>query len=112
MDMAQAVADAGARSFGFTLVRLNGAIAGIFTEWLHRAMPDRAGKILSQIRACHGGSLNDSRFGIRNKGEGAVASQIHQLAGIARKKYFAGRKFPELNTSLHAAHKSGQWELF
>ena len=112
LDLAREVAAAGACSFGFTVVRLNGAIAGIFTEWLQRAMPDRAEKILSQIRACHGGSLNDSRFGIRNKGEGAVASQIHQMAAIARKKYYSGRKFPDLNTSLHASHKSGQWELF
>lgn len=112
MDMAREVSDAGALSFGFTVVRLNGALSDLFTEWIRKAMPERAEKVLSQIRSCHGGRLSDSRFGIRNKGEGAIAQQIHQLAALARHKYFRGRKFPELNTSLHAEHKSGQWRLF
>ncbi len=112
MQLARAVSEAGARSFGLTVVRLNGAIGQIFTTWIKRAMPDRAEKVLKQIRSCHGGSLNDSRFGIRNKGEGPVAEQIHKMAGVARKKYFEGRQFPELNKSLHAEFKTGQLRLF
>ncbi|MBC2838372.1 PA0069 family radical SAM protein [Robiginitalea sp. SC105] len=112
MELAKAVADAGARSFGFTVVRLNGALADLFGDWLQRALPDRAEKVLSQIRACHGGSLNDSRFGIRNKGEGAIATQIHQMAAVARKKYFSDRIFPDLNCDLHAPFKDGQLRLF
>ena len=46
------------------------------------------------------------------KGEGEVASQLHQMATIARRKFFAGRELPELNTSLHAQYKSGQLRLF
>ncbi len=111
-DLSKAVAEAGARSFGYTVVRLNGAIAGLFTDWIQKALPDKAEKVLSQIRSCHGGQLNDSRFGIRNKGEGPVATQIHQMAALARRKYFAGRTFPELTTSLHETFKSGQWKLF
>ncbi len=112
MNLAREVAACGARSFGFTLVRLNGAIGDLFTEWLEKAMPGKAAKVLSQIRACHGGQLNDSRFGARMKGDGAVASHLHQMARLARKRYFEGREFPALNTELHAQFKNGQWRLF
>lgn len=112
MDLAKAAADCGARSFGFTVVRLNGAIGKLFSEWIHAAMPGRAEKVLAQIRSCHGGRLNDSRFGLRNKGEGPIAQQIHQMAALARRKYFKGRTSLKLNTGLHAEYKTGQLRLF
>ncbi len=112
MGLAQAVADAGACSFGLNVVRLNGATGAIFTDWIRKAMPGRAEKVLNQIRACHGGTLNDSRFGIRNKGEGPVAGQIHQMAAVCRKRFFAGRRLPALNSEMHQAHKTGQLRLF
>jgi DNA repair photolyase len=112
MALAKSVANAGARSFGLNVVRLNGAIGKIFTTWIRSAMPDRADRVLQQIRSCHGGRLNDSRFGVRNRGEGPVASQIHRMAEIARARYFAGREFPSLNVSLHEQHKTGQLRLF
>ncbi len=112
MDLARAVADAGALSFGFTMVRLNGAIGPLFLDWLQKAMPDRASRVESLIRSCHDGQLNDSQFGRRMKGEGEVASQLHQMARISRRKFFAGRELPELNTSLHAQYKTGQLRLF
>tara|TARA_R100000935_G_C2830105_1_gene164555 strand:- start:78 stop:281 length:204 start_codon:yes stop_codon:yes gene_type:complete len=46
----------------------NGAIGGIFSDWIKKAMPDRAEKVLHQIAECHGGNLNDSEFGRRMKG--------------------------------------------
>ena len=112
MALARVVADAGASSFGLNVVRLNGAIGEIFTHWIRRAMPDRAEKVLNQIRSCHGGTLNDSRFGMRNKGEGPVARQIHRMAEIGRKRYFPGRQFPVLNTEMHQEYKTGQLKLF
>jgi len=111
-DLARAVSEAGARSFGLNVVRLNGSVGKIFTSWIHKALPDRADKVLSLIKACHGGNLNDSRFGVRNKGEGAVAEQIHTMARIARRRYFKNREFPELNTAIHQQYKTGQWTLF
>lgn len=112
LPMAKQVSEMGARTFGLTVVRLNGAIGSIFSEWLHTAMPDSAEKVLSQIASCHGGSLNDSRFGIRGKGEGKIAEQIHTTAKIAKKKYFNNVKFPSLNKSLHQQYKKGQYKLF
>ena len=112
LNLAQAVSDKGALSFGFTVVRLNGAIGQIFEDWIKKTLPDRANKVLQQIADCHGGTLNDSRFEIRNKGEGIIAQQINDMALLARQKYFKDKTFPKLNTSLYSAYKDGQLKLF
>ena len=112
MNLAKAVSDNGARSFAFTLVRLNGAIGQIFTDWIKKTLPDRADKVLHQIEACHSGTLNDSRFGIRSRGEGKIATQIHDLMRLAKHTYFKGQSFPKLNTELHEQYKQGQLRLF
>ncbi len=93
-------ADAGAITAGYTIVRLNPPVDEVFTEWIRREFPLKADKVLSQIAACHGGSLSDSRFGKRMRGEGPVADSIRQLFRINREKYFSGRIFPELRTDL------------
>ncbi|AYN66205.1 PA0069 family radical SAM protein [Euzebyella marina] len=112
MKLAKAVSDNGALSFGFTVVRLNGAIGQIFEDWIKKALPDRADKVLHQIQECHGGTLNDSRFGIRNRGEGTIATQIHDLVNLAKRTYFKNKAFPKLNTDLHEQFKEGQLKLF
>ena len=112
MKLAKAVSDNGALSFGFTVVRLNGAIGQIFEDWIKKALPDRADKVLHQIQECHGGTLNDSRFGIRNRGEGKIATQIHDLVNLAKRTYFKNKTFPKLNTELHEQFKEGQLKLF
>lgn len=112
LNLAKAVSDAGAVSFAFTVVRLNGAIGQIFTDWIRKSLPDRADKVLHQIEACHGGTLNDSRFGVRGKGDGKIADQIHDLVKIARRLYFKDKIFPKLNTEMHQLYKDGQYRLF
>ena len=112
MDLAKAGADHGALSFVITIVRLNGAIGRIFTDWIQKAMPDSAEKVLNLIASCHGGQLNDSRFGIRTRGEGQIARQIHELGRIAKVRYYRGRQFPKLNKDLHKYYKQGQEQLF
>lgn len=112
LPLAKAAADAGAVSVGHTMVRLNGMIAELFTDWLQKALPDRAEKVLNQIKSVHGGTLNDSQYGRRMKGEGAIAEQIAGQIALARKKYFSDRSFPQLNTSLFAERQSGQYTLF
>ncbi|WP_425235308.1 PA0069 family radical SAM protein [Ulvibacterium sp.] len=113
MNLAKAVADHGALSFAFTVVRLNGAIGQIFTDWIKKTLPDRAEKVLHQIQECHNGTLNDSRFGIRGRGEGKIATQIHDLVHLARHTYFKDKPpFPKLNKKLHERYKKGQMKLF
>ena len=112
LPMAKAASDYGAISIGYTIVRLNGAIGQIFTDWIHKAMPDRAEKVLHQIEDCHGGSLNDSRYGKRMRGEGKIAEQIHALMHLAKLKYFKNKMMPNLNTQLYQEYKNGQLKLF
>ena len=112
LNLAKAVSENGACSIAFIMVRLNGAIGEIFSNWIKKALPDRADKVLHQIQECHGGTLSDSRFGIRGRGEGKIATQIHDMVRLAKMKYFKDKKFPKLNTSMHDVYKDGQLKLF
>jgi len=112
LNLARAVYDKGALSMAFSVVRLNGAIGEIFTDWIRKTLPNKADKVLHQIEQCHGGNLNDSRFGIRSKGEGKIATQIHDMVRLANRIYFKDKSFPKLNASLHELYKDGQLKLF
>lgn len=112
LKLAKVVSNAGALKLSHTVVRLNGAIGEIFSDWIKKTMPDRADKVLNQIANCHGGQLNDSRFGTRMRGEGEIAKQINDLVKLAKLKYFSHKTFPQLNTVLHQQFKDGQLKLF
>lgn len=106
----KAAADHGALGAGMTIVRLNGNVGLIFGDWVRKNFPDRAPKILDQISAAHGGKLSDSEFGRRMKGEGKVAEMINQLFATSKRKYFAGRSFPEYD--LTKFRRGGNLNLF
>ncbi len=112
LPLAQEVSKRGANVIGYTVIRLNGAIGGLFTQWLENTLPERKNKILNQIMQCHQGTLNDSEFGRRMKGSGAIANQIHQQFTIARQKYFSSSEKIHLNCDLHKHHKTSQLRLF
>ena len=75
----KAAAQSGARSAGYTIVRLPLGVAGLFDDWLGKHFPDRKDKVLDRIRAMRGGRLNDARFGVRMSGEGNAAIMISQI---------------------------------
>jgi DNA repair photolyase len=108
----KAAADRGALSAGFTIVRLNGSIAEIFTDWIHKAFPDRAEKVLNMIKACHDGKLNDSDFGRRMSGEGNIAESIHQLFRMATNRFMAGREMPPFDYTLFVPKGGKQTSMF
>ncbi len=112
-ELIKAAADHGADSAGFTLVRLNGALGSIFTDWIHKNFPDAADKVLNHIKSVHGGQLNDSRYGTRMSGEGKIAASISQLFKMAVKKYLQGRdKFEFDLTAFRRPGEVQQLELF
>ena len=43
-------ANVGAYSAAYSTVRLNGQVGDLFTEWIEKAFPDRASKVLNQIK--------------------------------------------------------------
>lgn len=112
LPMAKKVSECGALSIAHTIVRLNGAIGEIFTDWIKKTLPDRAEKVLHQIQDCHGGTLNESRYGKRMRGQGHIAQHINDTIKLARFKYFKGKSMPKLNTTLHEQYKDGQMKLF
>lgn len=108
----KAAADRGALAAGLNIVRLNGSIAELFTDWIQKAFPARAEKVLHMIAACHGGTLNDSRFGTRMRGEGNIAESIHQLFRMACVRFLSGREMPPFDMGLFTPRAGRQTELF
>ncbi len=109
-NLIKAAADHGASAAGMTVVRLNGAVARLFEDWLRKNFPDRFDKVWNQIQDLHGGSVSDSRFGTRMRGEGNLAGVIHQLYRAAKNRYLSGRTVPPHNLTLF--RKGGNLSLF
>ena len=94
----RAAADAGAVCAGYTLLRLPLEIGDLFTEWLQEHRPDRAARVLNQIRATRGGALYRAEFGTRMRGQGAIADLLSRRFAAACKRYdLDGARF-RLNT--------------
>src|SRR5690606_23241038 len=72
----KAAADAGATFTAYTFIRLNGAIKFLFRDWLYKNFPDRADRVWHLIEQSHDGQVNDSRWGLRMRGEGAIAEMV------------------------------------
>jgi len=111
-NLVKKVSEIGASSAAYTVVRLNGSIANIFKDWLNKMLPDSAEKIIHQIEDCHGGQLNDSRFGKRMRGEGKIAEQIAIQFRLAKKKHLNNICMPPLDYSLYNDLKNRQYKLF
>ena len=75
-------------------------------------MPDRAEKVLNQIKACHQGNLNDSRYGERMSGTGRIAEQVARLIALARNKYFKDTTGILLDKTIHEKSIGGLLKLF
>ena len=94
----EAVADAGAESAGYILLRLPREVEPLFVEWLHQHFPERANHVLNRLQDMRGGKLYDSRFGKRMTGEGVFAEMINQRFHLAlRKSGLDGRRTTDLN---------------
>jgi len=78
-EVLRAARDAGATYAATTLLRLPGPVKDVFEDRLRAALPLRADRVLRRIRETRGGKMNDSRFGVRGKGEGPYAEAIGTL---------------------------------
>ena len=110
-NLLSAAAGAGASFAAYTPVRLPGAVAPIFEDWLGRHFPERKQKVLNRVRSMRGGRLNDPRFGPRMRGEGVFADHIARLFDISCRRAGIGRgRFPELSAA--AFRRDAQPTLF
>ncbi len=102
----------GAASASYSVLRLPGAVEGLFTSWINETFPDRAKKVLERVRELHAGSLADSRFGRRMRGDGNIASVIEDLFSLtARKVRLAGPR-EKLETGKFVGAVSPQLDMF
>lgn len=70
--------DNGATFTAYTFIRLNGAIKLLFHDWLYKNFPERADKVWHLVEQSHNGKVNDSRWGVRMRGEGSIAELVAQ----------------------------------
>jgi DNA repair photolyase len=83
----RSVADAGAKTAHYTMLRLPYGVKDLFQAWAEKNYPDRAEKILNRVRAVRKGKLYDSEFGTRMRGEGLFADQVAAMFNLYKKKY-------------------------
>jgi DNA repair photolyase len=105
-------AEAGAVLAAYTFVRLNGSVKLIFHDWLYRHFPDRADKVWHLIEQSHGGKVNDSRFGLRMRGEGPVADLVNQQFKKFCLRYGLNREKINLNCTSFRRPGTFQLNLF
>ncbi len=74
----KAARDSGATFTAYTFIRLNGAIKFLFHDWLYKNFPDRADKVWHLVEQSHDGKVNDTRWGVRMRGEGTIAQMVAQ----------------------------------
>ena len=71
-----------------------------------------ANKVLNLIREGHNGTLNDSRYGQRMRGDGKFAEQIQAQFKLAVKKYMSDGARPIMNVTAFRREFSSQTKLF
>jgi DNA repair photolyase len=107
----KAASEAGARFSAYTFIRLNGAIKFLFHDWLYKNFPDRADKVWHMIEGSHDGKVNDSRWGVRMRGEGGIAKMVNDQYHTYTKKYGLGHERLEVDCSRFM-RPGGQGSLF
>jgi DNA repair photolyase len=108
LPLAKAAADAGALSIAYTVVRLNGAIGQIFTDWIRKAMPDRAEKVLHKLPNAWR-TIKRQPFW-RPYARRWRARTNDPVAGLLARKKFRGQEFH--NEPFSIASTGGQLNLF
>ncbi len=108
----QAVADAGALTASYVMLRLPFAVGPLFEEWLELHFPERKDKVLNRLKSMRGGKVYDAEFGKRMRGEGFYADEVENLFMLARKKAGIPASGEELNTGAFRKAGGAQLELF
>lgn len=106
-----AAAEAGAADASYVALRLPGAVAPLFEDWLDRHAPGHKEKVLNRLRDMRGGKLYDATFGKRMRGEGFFADEIKSLFTLAKRRAGFAKDLPPLSTGAFRV-PSAQMELF
>ncbi len=112
LNILKTVSEAGAQTFGYSLIRLNDTVEPVFVNWINANFPDRAQKVLNLIRSMRGGKLGEKRYHERYKGEENIAEMIHNTFALGRRKFFADKEMPKLSSENFTGTKTQQLRLF
>jgi DNA repair photolyase len=107
-----AAAAHGAAFAAYSMVRLPGAVAAVFSNWLDRHQPLAKEKILGRIRAVHAGKLNSSNPVARMRGTGEAAIQWQALFHACCRKHGLRSGTPAFDPAAFRRLTPGQGELF
>ncbi len=103
----------GARSAGYTLLRLPWELKDLFKDWLAVNYPLKAEHVMSRLRGMRGGRENDPNFGSRFRGEGLFSELLSQRFHRACERLGLNREELELETGLfRPPSRNGQMDLF
>ena len=95
----EAIAEAGAGSAGYVLLRLPHEVEGLFREWLTTHYPLKADHVMSRLADAREGRANDPEFGSRMTGTGPYAEMIGRRFNLACQRLgLTGHDF-DLDTS-------------
>jgi len=83
----EAAAAAGASSAGYVLLRLPHEVKDLFREWLQQHEPLKAAHVLNRMQAMRSGRDYDSRWGVRQRGEGEYAELLNLRFKVACTRY-------------------------
>ncbi len=107
-----AVKEIGGDFAAYSMVRLPGAVAGIFGDWLDRHRPGSKEKILGRIRAAREGRLNSTVAGERMRGSGLAAEQMRALFHATCRRLELPTTVPDVTCEHFRRRMPGQAELF
>ncbi len=113
-DVLAAAAVAGARYAGYIMLRLPLEVNGLFKDWLQQHYPLRADRVMARVRDVRDGNENDSKFGRRFRGTGAIAELIGQRFRRACRDYGLNVSRHEFDTDAFTPPRecAPQLELF
>ncbi|MCP5464756.1 MAG: PA0069 family radical SAM protein [Deltaproteobacteria bacterium] len=106
------VANVGAGSASYILLRLPYAIKDLFSDWLQEHYPDRKQKVLNRLLDLRGGKLYNADFKQRMRGQGEYAEQIAKMFKVMSRKFNLDKSLPALSTSEFIRKDERQLGLF
>lgn len=111
-EILQTASQHGASHAGYIMLRLPFSVKEIFITWIKNEFPDRANKIINNIRNMRDGKLDNSEFGERFSGKGEMAEAIKNLFEISCRKYQLNKRPYNLSTEYFRGYANKQMELF
>jgi DNA repair photolyase len=109
----QAAHQHGARSAGYTLLRLPYELKDLFKDWLSTHYPLKAEHVMSRMREMRGGRENDPEFGSRFRGQGLFADLLERRFRMACERMGFNLEDRPLDTGLFKPpSRDGQMDLF